>query len=437
MSNRALDIYSQYMKPAPSQPRAMRGNDPMVKIERAMEPRKFATNLPAVREVDLQKWPCHKCHFVHRGSECERSCIGCKSHSYKRHDLMCPYRNKIRIDDEPPRPYVRPVVKQEESVEPLHSLNRGFNDLFPPSPTMRLSMECQKRGFNPAYTYYGNTALGKFKADLYIKGTHISGNGIVYHSQKDARDALAKQGLDVVLKMYPGPDAGRLQQNRPRFKNEDGLFDKPSLNEATRALTPVILGSSMRPTERQPIAMARMPPHQDMMDIDSPSHCTRRSPEVELPGNIDPHMVGGMLRRAFSNSTNPITVNLPANVSVEVAQAYAKGLSTMAIPSHRIRYVSRSRARSRSRSRSHARSRSPPRDRLYDRYYRDRDNHPPPRGTVDAYRPSRDGGLRIKVEEDSRHRLSPPQPRPRHSPPRRNISRKSTAKVLYERYDRC
>jgi hypothetical protein len=139
----------------------------------------------------------------------------------------------------------------------------------------------------------------------------------------------------------------------------------------------------------------------------SPLRSIRQGDTVNLPGNVKLEEVPNIVKKALVSSSSAITINLPANVSTEVAQAYARGFSMMAG------------------ARQRSRSRSPERDRFRaDRDFRDRERHRD-RGRffADDYRHGRASSYVFEVsrgrdeyrpgrEDDSRHRLyrlSPPK----------------------------
>jgi hypothetical protein len=107
---------------------------------------------------------------------------------------------------------------------------------------------------------------------------------------------------------------------------------------------------------------------------------------VDLPGNVQPHAVRGIVERAAAQAHSGITFNLPGNVSVQVARAYGEAVARLG---------------RRSRSRSPRRARSPD-----DRSYRSR------RDDDDYWRrrdlsPGRDGDRHYHRSEHSRRGSSP------------------------------
>jgi hypothetical protein len=431
------------LEAAPSRPRAMVTPTP-VKIENSrptskIEPRAIVVGLT---RYDLQKWPCRRCHFVHRGGECETSCIGCGSKRHDKHDFICPFKDKVRQDDN------SQVPGKKESMpfkEPPSQLKPAEPQI---SSTMQLSLECQRRGFNPEFKYYRGSHEGDNRADLLIKDVLISGRGISYKSQKDARDALAPKGLEVVRKMSYGPMTGGPDARR--------IIDKPTVRSVANAGSKHIRGppsalrsssrsqsfpynqSEKRPSLRETedpvmdfIKSAQSPPHwrerpANTIVSSASTEPKRMGPSqqpkakasvvVELPANIESHAARATVEKAVAaNPQTNISLHFPANVSVEVAQAYGLAIGAMA---------SSSRRRSRSRSRSPVREvQRDQRDRDRDRVYRDRERDFLPyrssvlaqRTSIDAYRPSPQAVPRQRVE-DYRLRLSPP-PESKYYPP--------------------
>lgn len=433
------------LEAAPSRPRAMVTPAPL-KFENSrptskIEPRAMVVGLT---RYDLQKWPCRRCHFVHRGGECEISCIGCGSKRRDKHDLICPFKDKVRQDDNSQMP------RKKESMpfkEPLSQLKPAEPQI---SSTMQLSLECQRRGFNPEFKYYRGSDEGDNRADLLIKDVLISGRGISYKSQKDARDALASKGLEVVRKMAygpmtGGPDAGRII-DKPTFRSVPNARSKPirsppsALRSSSRSQSFPYNQSGKRPSLKETedpvmdfIKSAQSPPHWRERPANTivssasaePKHMgpsqhlkAKTSVVVELPANIESHAARATVEKAVAaNPQTNISLHFPANVSVEVAQAYGLAIRAMATSSRR-------RSRSRSRSLSPIREvQRDQRDRDRDRVYRDRERDflPyrssiwPQRASVDAYRPLPQDVPRQRVE-DYRLRLSPP-PESKYYPP--------------------
>ena len=430
------------LEAAPSRPRAM-VTPAIVKIENSkptskIEPRTMVVGLS---RYDLQKWPCRRCHFVHRGGECETSCIGCGSKRRDKHDLICPFKDKVRQDDN------SQVTRKKESLpfkEPPLQLKPAEPQI---SSTMQLSLECQRRGFNPEFKYYRGSHEGDNRADLLIKDVLISGRGISYKSQKDARDALASKGLEVVRKMAygpmtGGPDAGRII-DKPTVRSVPNAGSKPirsppALRSSSRSQSFPYNQSEKRPSLRGTedpvmdfVKLAQSPPHWRERPANTivssastePKHMgpsqqlkAKASVVVELPANIESHAAQATVEKAVAaNPQTNISLHFPANVSVEVAQAYGLAIRAMATSSRR---------RSRSRSRSPVREvQRDQRGRGRDRVYRDRERGflPyrssvwPQRASIDAYRPSPQAVPRQRVE-DYRLRLSPP-PESKYYPP--------------------
>lgn len=416
-------------------PRAMLMPAP-VKVENS---RPTARTEPRTIEVgltrhDLQKWPCRRCHFVHKGGGCETSCIGCGSKWHDKHNLNCPFKNKVRQDDN----LQIPVKKEPISFRESPGLFKAPDPHI--SSTMQLSLECQRRGFNPEFKYYRGRDDGDNRADLLIKDVLISGGGVSYKSQKDARDALAPKGLEVVRNMGYGPVTGRPDTGRI----VQGASVAHAGSKSTRS-PPSVLGSGSKsqgfpyrqPEKRaglremdypvmdliksaQSLPTCREPPANVMVSSTSteskrlgpsqqPAH--KHSVVVELPGNIESHAARATVERAVAaNPQTNISLHFPANVSVEVAQAYGLAISTMASSSRR---RSRSRSPVREVQRDH-RCRDRERERERD-FYRSRAPVWPPRASTDAYRPSPHAVPRHRVE-DSRLRLSPP-PESKYYPP--------------------
>lgn len=423
----------------PSKPRDIVTNTP-VKIEGSkptskIEPRSIVAGLT---RHDLQKWPCRRCHFVHRGGECEARCIGCGSKRHDKHDLACPFIDKVRQDE------LSPVLVRKETLsfrEPPSQIKLGDPQI---SSTMQLSLECQRRGFNPEFKYYRGRDEGDNRADLLIKDVFISGRGISYKSQKDARDALAPKGLEVVRKMGYGPitaglGAGKVMDKpiprstpivgsktmrsppsvqRSASRSQNFSHHQPetrmTLRESENPVTDFLKSSQSVPhwRERPANTMAGSISTEPRLMGSFPNREVKAAVVVELPGDIDSRAARATVERAVAaNPQTNISLHLPANVSVEVAQAYGMALSAMTTSSRR-----RSRSRSRSPLREVQRDqRECDRDR--DRIYRDRerDLHPsrssgwpqPQRTSIDAYRPLLQALPRHHIE-DSRFRLSPP-----------------------------
>jgi hypothetical protein len=405
---------------APSQPRAMREiKGPESKAIKAVEGCGASTKLPRLREVDLAKWPCRTCQFVHRGSECETVCIGCGSNSPDRHDLKCPYRNKKRLED-----FAHSTAKQEGGLHDKVSFNNAPSDLFTNSVTTKLSVECQKRGFNPEFRYYGNEKTGEFMADLRVKDKMVSGEGRVHRSQKEARDFLAEKGLKVVLMMdYLEPARRSTVRARTMSRHEDGSFDKPVQSATREPSLKHHLAAKARTRPGPPPAETESSlEYHNRMDVDksdegagkhraetSSNTVTNRKEVASLPTNVSVRDVPGVIDRILSNGPTSITFNLPANVSTDIAEAYGRGFAMVMHP--------------RRRTHSRSRSRSPARDRpRIDRDYRERDeyyNRPGRLPVRDEYRPARDEYRVIRDRDlmcdrtrktvgDARLRLSPP-----------------------------
>jgi hypothetical protein len=427
------------LEAAPSKPRAMLIPAP-AKVENSKPtsgtgPR---TSHISLTRHDLEKWPCRRCQFVHRGGECETSCIGCGSRRHNKHGVTCPFKNKVRREDH------SKVPAKRESLS-LHEPLSRFTPMDPHiSTTMQLSLECQRRGFNPEFKYYRGKDEGDNRADLWIKDVLISGGGISYKSQKDARDALAPKGLEVVRKMGYGLVSGGLETGNLL----GGTSHRPVPNAGSTSIRspPSALRSSSRsqgfparlPEKRAGlrhiedpvmdlIKSAQSPPHwrerpANIMVSSAPTEPKHLEPSqqatvnssvvVELPDNIESHAARATVERAVAaNPQTNISLHFPANVSVEIAQAYGLAISAMATSS-----------RHRSRSRSPLREvRRDYHDR--DRDYRDRERDLyqssssvwAPRTSIDAYRPSSQAAPRKRVE-DSRLRLSPP-PESKYYPP--------------------
>lgn len=439
------DNHDSILEAAPSKPRAMLVSTPVKnKNRRPASGTESKASLISLTRHDLEKWPCRRCQFVHRGAECETSCIGCGSRRHDKHDLTCPFKNKVRQEN-----HSQVSVKRESTS--LHDQPPRFKPIDPHiSATMLLSLECQRRGFNPEFKYYRGKDEGDNRADLWIKDVLISGGGISYKSQKDARDALAPKGLEVVRKMGYGLV--------PRALEAGKTIDVTSSRSVPNAGSTSIrspssaLESSSRSRsfpERQPekraglreiedpimdlIESAQSPPHwrerpANIIISSAPTESKRLGTSeeaaakgsviVKLPDTISPHNARDMIERAVAaNPQTNISLHFPANVSVEIAQAYGLAISAMAASS---------RHRSRSRSRSPVRQVERDyreRDRERDRDYRDceRDIHHfrssvwPPRNSIDAYRPSPQTVPRKRIE-DYRLRLSPP-PESKYYPP--------------------
>lgn len=426
------DNRDSILEAAPSKPRAML-IPASVKVENS-KPTSGTEPRTSLTRHDLEKWPCRRCHFVHRGGECETSCIGCGSKWHDKHELTCPFKNKVRQEDHSQVP-----VKRESRS--LREPPSRFKHIDPHiSATMQLSLECQRRGFNPEFKYYRGKDEGDNRADLWIKDVLISGGGISYKSQKDARDALAPKGLEVVRKMgyslVPGGvEAGKIRRGTSHRS-------VPNAGSTSIRSPPSALRSSSRSQSfpaRQPekraglreiedpvmdlIKSAQSPPHwkerpAHTIASSTPTESKRLGPSEEaaakgsvilhLPDTINPHNARDTIERAVAaNPQTNISLHFPANVSVEIAQAYGLAISAMAISSRR-------RSRSRSPVR-HVERDYRERDRERDRDYRDceRDLHHsrssawPPGNSIDAYHPSSHTVLRDRVE-DSRLRLSPP-----------------------------
>jgi hypothetical protein len=225
-----------------SKPRAMQTTvPPAAENTKPAARRESVWSSTGLRRADLQKWPCRRCHFVHKGSECETECIACGTDQHDRHLSTCPFKYKKRLEESSQQPTIK--LEPEGSTEMR----------FPPvvnsrvSATMRLSLECQRRGFNPEFQYYSRKDVDNHhQADLYIKNIFISGGGKAYNSQKDARDALAPRGLEIVRQMGYGPSAGPLEQP----KVVAGTSALPVSNQgstAIRQLLPApVLGSEAR-----------------------------------------------------------------------------------------------------------------------------------------------------------------------------------------------
>lgn len=442
------DNRDNILEAAPSKPRAMLIPAPL-KVENSRPI--SVTDLRAIAissltRHDLEKLPCRRCHFVHRGGECETSCIGCGSRQHNTHDLICPFKNKVRLEEHSQVP-----VKRESMS--LHEPPSRFKPIDPHiSATMQLSLECQRRGFNPEFKYYRGKDEGDNRADLWIKDVLISGGGISYKSQKDARDALAPKGLEVVRKMGYGLFSGGLETG----KLFGGTSHRSGPNAGSTPIRnpPTELRSSYRSQgfpARQPetraglrdiedpvidlIKSAQSPPHwrerpANIMVSSAPTKpknlgssqqaTGRGSVDVELPGNIESHAARATVERAVAaNPQTNISLHFPANVSVEIAQAYGLAISAIATSSRR-------------RSRSRSPVREVGRDyRARDRDYRDRErdlHHSrssvwPPRTLIDAYRPSPHIVPR-KRAEDSRLRLSLP-PESKYYPPHERRDRYS------------
>jgi hypothetical protein len=431
------------LEAAPSRPRAMVISMP-IKNENSKPISKSEPKPVGLTRHDLQKWPCRRCHFVHRGGECETSCIGCGSKRYDKHDSICPFKDKVRHDD------VSPVLVKKEPM----SFKEPPSQLKPAEPqissTMQLSLECQRRGFNPEFKYYRGRDEGDNRADLLIKDVLISGRGISYKSQKDARDALAPKGLEVVRKMGYGPMSGGPDGCRVTDKPVRRSVPSAGL-KSIRSLPSAPISSARSQTfpYRQPekrvilresedpvmdlIKSAQPPPQwveqpanstTSLASAESKSMRASQMPEVkgrivvDLPADIESQAARATVERAVAaNPQTNISLHFPANVSVEVAQAYGLAISAMATSSRR-----HSRSRSRSPLREVQRDqRDRNRDCDRERSYRERDLPPsyssvrPQRTSTDAYRPSLHALPRQRVE-DSRLRLSPP-PDSKYYPP--------------------
>jgi hypothetical protein len=259
--------YTSLLRVAPSQPKAMR---PMTATDvrmtmnaRVNKPTK--TTLPKLTEVDLQKGPCRRCRFVHKGGDCEKSCIGCGSIHHDRHEVVCAFRDRRPNKAQNRFPFLKKEsdyfgMRASSGVADLKD-SSNHSSLDRNSTASKLSLECQKRGFNPNFKYYEDPVLDKYKADLYINGKFISGEGISYRSQKEARDALAQKGLDLLLDV----DAGRERTYStpiPALKSEGGLSKIPSASsQPSNAVSKTGRRSDARETTR---------PYQDAMDVDIP-----------------------------------------------------------------------------------------------------------------------------------------------------------------------
>jgi hypothetical protein len=439
------DNHDSILEAAPSKPRAMLVSAP-VKNENSRptsgtEPK---TSLISLTRQDLEKWPCRRCHFVHRGGECETSCIGCGSRRHDKHGLTCPFKNKVRQEDHSQIPVKRESMSLNDLPPRLKPIDSHI------SATMQLSLECQRRGFNPEFKYYRGKDEGDNRADLWIKDVLISGGGISYKSQKDARDALAPKGLEVVRKMGYGlvpegleagkfiggtsnrsvPNAGSTSIRRPTStlrsssRSRSFLARQPEKRAGLREIEdPVmdLIKSAQSPPhwrERPANTIVSSAPTESKRLGASEETAAKGSVSVKLPDSIFPHNARDTIERAVAaNPQTNISLHFPANVSVEIAQAYGLAISAMAISSRR-----RSRSRSRSPVRQVERDYRE-RDRERDRDYRGREcdlHHSrssawPPRKSIDAYRPSPQAVPRKRIE-DYRLRLSPP-PESKYYPP--------------------
>jgi hypothetical protein len=442
------DNRGSILEAAPSKPRAMLIPAP-VKVEKSKptsgtEPR---TSLTPLTRNDLEKWPCRRCHFVHRGGECETSCIGCGSRRHDKHALVCPFKKKVRQEDHPQVPMKRETMS-------LHEPPSRFKPIDPHiSATMQLSLECQRRGFNPEFKYYRGRDEGDNRADLWIKDVLISGGGISYKSQKDARDALAPKGLEVVRKMgyglVPGgfeagkimsatshrsvPNAGSTSIRSPlsALRSSSRSRSFPARQPEKRAsLTEIgdpvmdLIKSALSPLqwkERPANTIANTTPTESKRLESSHQTVAKSGVVVELPANIESHAARATVERVVAaNPQTNISLHFPANVSVEIAQAYGLAISAMAISSRR---RSRTRSPVRDVERDYReRDRDRDRDRCRDYRERERDLHHSrsssvwtPRNSIDAYRPSPHAVPRNRIE-NSRLRLSPP-PESKYYPP--------------------
>jgi hypothetical protein len=427
------------LEAAPSKPRAMLTPAPAkAENSRPTAGTEVKTIVNSLTRHDLEKWPCRRCLFVHRGGECETSCIGCGSRRHDKHDLICPFKNKLRQED-----HAQVPVKKE-----YMPLNEPPSRLRPADPrvssTMQLSLECQRRGFNPEFKYYRGRDEGDNRADLWIRDKLISGGGISYKSQKDARDALAPKGLEVVRKMGYGLVTGGLDAGR--MMGGTSLRPVPSAGSTSVRSPPSVLRSSsrsqgfparqsekragLRETEDAVMDLIKsvQTPHwrerpADALISSAPTNTRRLGPSqqvvakgsvtIKLPDNINPHSARDTIEKAVAaNPQTNISLHFPANVSVEIAQAYGLAISAMATSSRR-RSRSRSRSPVRGSEREYRDRDCDYRDRERDIYY-SRSSVWPPRTMTDAYRPSPHAIPRKRVD-DSRLRLSPP-PEPKYQP---------------------
>jgi hypothetical protein len=187
----------------PSGPKAMRNFTDHQKTGSQFGNRTFEPiNAMGLRQVDLEKGPCGRCLFVHRGSDCEKWCIGCGVTDPLRHTKTCPWVDKRRPEGnalggissfhpatEKETEKGRARAKEEKRSAELRAI------------VTELSRECQRRGFNPNWRYQPSSGGTKFKCDLYLKDVLVSGNDREYNSQQDARNALGKKGLQAIRAM--------------------------------------------------------------------------------------------------------------------------------------------------------------------------------------------------------------------------------------------
>lgn len=281
------------------------------------EPKKMVSSL---RLVDLAKQPCRRCLFFHKGGDCETACLGCGTENPLEHKSTCPYRNKNRQEEPAPVPIKMEPKSFSDVCSSPGNASRDMRSRRPTLPrdmrpslptatpsmsaTMKLSLECQRRGFNPQFQYYSIKGVDNHhQADLWIQDFLISGEGRTYKSQKDARDALASRGLER-LRVLDIAASGPAAAIKPSRSISAGPLEVNAGESAQ------VLASRQGKTAIGAV--------------------------VNLPSTIDPRAIRSVIQSAVAcNPNTNISLHLPANVSLRVAEAYGRAIGEIASSSRR------------------------------------------------------------------------------------------------------
>lgn len=117
------------------------------------------------------------------------------------------------------------------------------------TPTMALSRECQKRGFNPEW-FSKTTNEGRICVDVGLGGTLVKGLSSHANSQ-EAKYATSKLALNVVQGMpYSGNIGSRSQ---PAIKNEPGIKQEPRVKQEARSPRVPTFHTAQRAEARRPM----------------------------------------------------------------------------------------------------------------------------------------------------------------------------------------